>query len=771
MVLLVIVGALAFTGISTIVGHAQEVITGNKLDGGMAQNEVDHLNWANQVNALLTDDHVTELTAQTDPTQCRFGKWLHSDARRAAEQTVPSITPLLAEIERYHADLHTSAVEIKNVFQQADVLLPGKLCARQVDHLEWASKVEDLFLHNRPQLDVQTDPTKCALGQWLASDECRSYIAADPTFGRLIEALKEPHRKLHESATAIQGVWQQRHTGLRQLLTARLDDHRQWAAQVCRAAALEDPNFDVQMDPSLCAFGQFLGSEQCQQWRADFPALDAALSACEEPHRRLHASAQKLKDAFNAGDTAAGKRVYTEETVPALDAVAEHFYEAIAAETAFVDAQEQARKIFDEQTTPALAGTRQALHTCQEHATAAVDGMRAANQIFATKTQPNLVKVQELLAKVRDEVKKNVMTDEAMLAAAQGTKRNVSLVSLAAVIIGIVLAIFITRAISRPIIRVVHELSQGSALVAEASGQVNASALSLAEGSSEQASSLEETSAALEEMSAMTQTNASNAREADDLSVQARDAAHQSDREMSRLNGAMADINESSGQISKIIKVIEEIAFQTNLLALNAAVEAARAGEHGKGFAVVAEEVRNLAQRAAQAARETTSLIEESVTRAKEGGEVSNGFGQTLSRIVNNVSRVSELVSSINKASSEQAQGVEQINLAVSQMDKVTQSIAASAEESASAVEELSAQADAVARTAGELASFVGANVNNIDSQEVARTIRSNIQRRQDNLHTRSTGSVQSSAPAGGRSASKSAASAAFADEETLDAF
>ncbi|MCB9850742.1 MAG: PAS domain S-box protein [Phycisphaerales bacterium] len=226
----------------------------------------------------------------------------------------------------------------------------------------------------------------------------------------------------------------------------------------------------------------------------------------------------------------------------------------------------------------------------------------------------------------------------------------------------------------------------------EGASQVSGSSQQLSEGATEQASSLEETSASLEEMAAMTRTNAANAAQVNELAGSARDAANEGDQTMGHLNQAMTDINTSSEKISKIIKVIEEIAFQTNLLALNAAVEAARAGEHGKGFAVVADEVRSLAQRAAQAAGETTSLIDESVKKAQEGTTVASAVGKALTKIVEQINKVSELVDGISTASNEQAQGVDQVNTAVTQMNTVTQQNAAGSEELASAAEQMTAQ-------------------------------------------------------------------------------
>jgi methyl-accepting chemotaxis protein len=277
----------------------------------------------------------------------------------------------------------------------------------------------------------------------------------------------------------------------------------------------------------------------------------------------------------------------------------------------------------------------------------------------------------------------------------------------AAIVVGILLGWFITRGITKPVNRIIQSLTDGANQVNDAARQVSSASQQLAAGAGEQASSLEETSSALEQMAAMTRTNAANSEKANGLASQARQNATTGEKTMGELNNAMTAINDSAAQIGKIIKVIEEIAFQTNLLALNAAVEAARAGEHGKGFAVVAEEVRNLAQRSAQAARDTTTLIEGAVTRAKEGTTVASEAAKSLNAIVGDVANVAELLSGISRASNEQAQGVDQINSAVSQMDKVTQQNAAGAEESASAAEELSAQALTVKAVVEELTALV----------------------------------------------------------------
>jgi methyl-accepting chemotaxis protein len=241
--------------------------------------------------------------------------------------------------------------------------------------------------------------------------------------------------------------------------------------------------------------------------------------------------------------------------------------------------------------------------------------------------------------------------------------------------------------------QVISNIAMSSDQVAISSKQMSDSSIALSQGATEQASSIEELTASLEEISSQTRLNAQNAGQANELAETAKINAAQGNSQMKDMLNAMEEINESSSNISKIIKVIDEIAFQTNILALNAAVEAARAGQHGKGFAVVAEEVRNLAARSANAAKETTEMIEGSIKKADSGTKIAKETAQALSQIVNGIERVAVLVGDIATASNEQALGIEQINLGIQQVSEVVQTNSATSEESAAAGEELSGQA------------------------------------------------------------------------------
>ena len=279
----------------------------------------------------------------------------------------------------------------------------------------------------------------------------------------------------------------------------------------------------------------------------------------------------------------------------------------------------------------------------------------------------------------------------------------------------ILLGFLLTRSITLPINHVVTGMSEGAEQVASASTQVASASQSLAEGASEQASALEETSASLEELSSMTQRTLDNAdalTKSGDITFGLMKSSHKALKET---DASMKRIGESSEKASKVVKASDEIAFQINLLALNAAVEAARAGESGAGFAVVAEEVRNLAKKSAEAAKNTETII----------GEMSMLIGDGMSHVKNTLTsfyamgdegkKTNEMIKEIHQASQEQMQGIQQIASAVGSMDKVTQGTAASAEESASAAEELNAQAQQMKAFVGDLIAVIGGGSGNVD--------------------------------------------------------
>ncbi|MFW6236004.1 MAG: methyl-accepting chemotaxis protein, partial [Desulfovibrionales bacterium] len=591
--LLSLVAAWSTFGISGIVNNAEEVIDGNKLRGDFVQKVVDHLNWANEVNVLLTDKHVHTLDVETDPQKCGLGQWYYGEGRKQAEILVPAIKPLLLEIEEPHNRLHASAVSIREQYTQVDPELGSFLREKKTEHLNWTHVIKDAFLHNADGIQVEMDHTKCSLGQWLHSPELEAMRASDPSFAAAIAPVYEPHRQLHESARTI-------------------DMHLQ--------------------------SGSRMEAEQV------FAGVTEAMA---------QATLQELDNVIGWHDQK-------------------------------------------------------------------LDDLDRAMAVYAAETQPSLHKVQELLGSVQNLVAENIMTDEEMLNAANQTRFAVVVISIAAILLGLVLAYIIARGILRPLMKgmsfaetvakgdltatldvnqkdelgiladslrgMVNRLKEVVADVVSASGNVSsgsqelsASSEQLSQGASEQAASIEEVSSSMEQMAANIRQNADNAQQTEKISVKAAEDARSGGKSVEDTVQAMKSIAEK-------ISIIEEIARQTNLLALNAAIEAARAGEHGKGFAVVAAEVRKLAERSGQAANEISDLSSSSVEVAEKAGEM-------LKKIVPDIQRTAELVQEIAAASHEQNAGAEQINKAIQQLDQVIQQNASASEEMASTSEELSSQA------------------------------------------------------------------------------
>jgi len=292
----------------------------------------------------------------------------------------------------------------------------------------------------------------------------------------------------------------------------------------------------------------------------------------------------------------------------------------------------------------------------------------------------------------------------------------------ASLLITLGVILLVVRSVSRSLNRSIGTLNETSESVARAADHITAASQSLAQDASRQAASLEETSSSLVEMSSTTQRNAEHAHNANELAKQARDAAERGSSNMANMAAAMQAIKVSSHEVAKIIKTIDEIAFQTNILALNAAVEAARAGEAGAGFAVVAEEVRSLAQRSAQASRETATKIDDALGKTTQGVNFSEQVARVLEEIVAKVRQVDDLVAQVASASKEQNQGIAQLNQTMTEIDHITQSNAAGAEETASSAESLTAQAELLKNSMHELSALIGVAAHHPSDTPSSRT-------------------------------------------------
>ncbi len=583
--LLVFLSIMSYLGVGNIVKNAKEVIAGNKLDGILAQREVDHLNWVAKVSALLNDDSATELKVETDHTKCGFGLWLYGDGRKEAERLAPSIAPLLQSIEQPHKDLHDSAVAIQGVFVQADMGLPAKLVAIEAAHLNWASKVRDAIITKSTTLDVETDPTKCGLGKWLDSDQAKtSYKNASPKFREQFDAIREGHNTMHASATR-----------LKELLTAQQVD-------------------------------------------------EAALA-------------------------------------------------------------------FKNDTLPRLTATIEILKGLATEAEAQVAGKTKSEKIYIEQTVPAVHAVQDLLAKIRQEARSKVMTDEVMIAAATKTQLESMILGLIIFAMGLGFALFLARTISVLLTRVAHQMAGEAAEVATASNQIMSSSQALADGASSQAAAVEQISSTMEEVTAMTRQDAENAKLSEGLIKEANQVLQEADSSMKKLTASMDEISKASTETHKIVKTIDEIAFQTNLLALNAAVEAARAGEAGAGFAVVADEVRSLAMRATEAAKNTSNLIEGTVQKIKIGSDLVAVTEAAFNAVNQSIGKINTTVGEIAGSTKEQAIAISQVNAAISQVDNVIQQTAATAEETAAASNELNRQAEDMRASVHGLLVMVGGSL------------------------------------------------------------
>ena len=552
----------------------------------------------------------------------------------------------------------------------------ARLHQAELDHYQWINAVSDLFLHdNVTKLEVQTDHQLCNLGKWIYSEEGRKLAESNPKIAALLEKIKQPHKELHESAKQIDDLYTEFDHTIDAMLAERWIDHLQWSKDL-GSYLLGGKQFTGSLNAHQCAFGQ---------WYYQFETKDQQfanlLKKWERPHEQLHYSAQKITEAYEGGEKEQAVTIYQGETLPAL----------------------------------------QQLTQCYEETMSYVDNIIESNnkalELYESETQNKIQQVVSYLDEIHETIERE---EEAIHAKVESFENFVNkfipLGILFTLIVGFLLAFFLSGHIAKILRQLTSSLSGGAEELYTASTQISTASQQLAEGASEQAASLQETSASLEEITSMTKNNADNAHQANQLMGETKSIVKTASASMKQMDQSMREISTAGQEIGNIIKTIDEIAFQTNLLALNAAVEAARAGEAGKGFAVVADEVRNLAQRAAEAAKNTSAMIEDTVRKINDGSQLAKHTFESFEKVTDSSGKVAGLVSEIAAASKEQSQGIDQVNVAISQMDKVTQQNAGNAEQSASASRKLHEQSEGLREVVEDLTRLVGGHISSESS-------------------------------------------------------
>jgi methyl-accepting chemotaxis protein len=656
--IILILVTVSFFGISGIVNNAGEVIDGNKLSGEFTQREVDHLNWVGGLTTLINDPNTHEFLGQVDHTKCGLGKFLYGSGRKNAEKLLPELVSTLKSMEKPHQHLHESAKKINEKYKQADAKLPTFFLEKERDHYVWISTLSDDILQKNSNVSVQLDPNKCSLGKFLKDNKLRSgAIAQNNGFLPLLKSLDKWHKKLHISAKGVDD----------KLKASKYDE----ALNSYNSITLKN-----------LAQTKILLQKARKISENDLKGIDISKKIYVS---KTTASLRSLQNLIGNAKNIIAKNIMTDEVMLIKANETKMLTIILGLIGIFLGILMSVLMI--KNISSILSFVTKELGRLVESAKRGELQDRGNENDTNFEFRPIVQGINETLDGIVTPLNEviNVMDN---IAAKVLTKRIEGDYSgdLAKLKLNVNTA-------AKNLEDAMLQVNIAGVQITSGSEQVANSSQYLSQGAQEQAASLEQINSSIEDLTKKVTESGANAKNAYTIVLSSKDNAEDGSKKMKEMVTAMDQINESSQNIAKIIKVIDSIAFQTNLLALNAAVEASRAGEHGKGFAVVAEEVRNLAAKCAKAAQETTILIEDSTAKVEQGSNFASKTEVSLNEITSGIVKVSDYIEQISNAAEDQSTGMSQILEALTQINIVTQKNAASAEESAAASEELSGQA------------------------------------------------------------------------------
>ncbi|MBI5556370.1 MAG: CZB domain-containing protein [Deltaproteobacteria bacterium] len=583
------IALVSYAGIKNIVFNAHEVIEGNSIRAEISAAEIAHLNWTKKVSSFLTENAKQDLDVQVDDHKCVFGQWLYGEHRNEAETRIPSIAPYLQEIEKVHFDLHASASDIKKNFHLADPNLPSILAEREIDHLRFIDKVNDVFNGVAEDFDVETDPHKCRLGIWLYGEGASNAITVEPELEPAIKSLIDPHVRLHLSVVDLQKNWQ-----------------------------TNDPAGKITSRTILTS--------------VTLPALH------EVEHILGNVRAEAVKDL--AGMKAAND-IYVQRTLPALARV----QETLAKVKNEVDANMMTDAVMLDSATKAkrnvllialltiCSGVVLSAFIARRIAGPLVMGVHFAHKIangdlrekLAIDQDDEVGKLAKALNGMADNLRQIMgsIAEKSRLVTASSGKLFSSSEEMAG-------AAGRLENETSATVRTTDGITANIQAVSDAAVMMSAKAQDISSASGEMSANVNNVAAAIEEMTASIQEVAENCTKARNFSGEGK-----SKSDASKL--LIAELDQAARDVGNVVNVITEITEQTKLLALNATIEAARAGEAGKGFAVVASEVKDLAKQTAEATENIARQIQDMQSRTR-----------SVVHVIEEVSRINEDINEVN---------------------------------------------------------------------------------------------------------------------------